>query len=73
MAVEFSVATPLRLHARGCAAARVPLLVGTTGIDASPRRQLVACGAKTIAVLIAPNTSIGVAVLHQLVAAATAS
>ena len=40
----------------------MPLLIGTTGFDAASRAQLEAA-AQHIPVLIAPNTSIGVAVL----------
>jgi 4-hydroxy-tetrahydrodipicolinate reductase len=48
----------------------VPLLVGATGIDA-PSQAALQRAAQEIALLIAPNTSMGVAVLHKLVAAAT--
>jgi 4-hydroxy-tetrahydrodipicolinate reductase len=68
-AVDFSAAHAVAAHARACVNARVPLLVGATGIDASTRSELKAA-ALEIAVLIAPNTSVGVAVLHELVAAA---
>jgi 4-hydroxy-tetrahydrodipicolinate reductase len=69
VAVDFSAAHAVAAHARACVNARVPLLVGATGIDASTRSELKAA-ALEIAVLIAPNTSVGVAVLHELVAAA---
>src|SRR6202789_3157300 len=70
VAVDFS--TPLRLgvHAGACLARRVPLLVGTTGFDA-PSRALLEAAARSIPVLIAPNTSVGVGVLRQLVGLAT--
>jgi 4-hydroxy-tetrahydrodipicolinate reductase len=72
VAVDFS--TPLRLgvHAGACLARRVPLLVGTTGFDA-PSRALLEAAARSIPVLIAPNTSVGVGVLRQLVGLATAA
>ena len=70
VALDFSVAQAVAGHARACAEAGVPLLVGATGFDAGARKQVEAA-AKTIAVLIAPNTGIGVAVMSQLVAQAT--
>jgi 4-hydroxy-tetrahydrodipicolinate reductase len=70
VALDFSVGHAVAAHARACADAGVPLLVGTTGFDAAAREQL-GEAAKTIAVLIAPNTGVGVAVMTQLVGAAT--
>jgi 4-hydroxy-tetrahydrodipicolinate reductase len=69
VAVDFSTAHAVAAHARACLGARVPLVVGATGMDASTQSELKAA-ALEIAVLIAPNTSLGVAVLHELVAAA---
>ena len=69
VALDFSVGSALALHAQACARACVPLLVGTTGFDAPATAEL-ARAAKSIAVLIAPNTSVGVAVLNELAAAA---
>ncbi len=69
VAVDFSLADAVGAHARACAAAGVPLLVGATGLDGGSRAEL-AGAAHRIPVLIAPNTSVGVAVLHQLVAKA---
>ena len=70
MAVEFSAATSVAEHVRACRDARVPILVGTTGYDAATRASL-EHAAKDIAVLISPNTSVGVTVMLQLVALAT--
>ena len=50
----------------------MPLLVGATGFDLETRAVLEAAAAR-VAVLIAPNTSIGVAVLDRLVALAAAA
>jgi 4-hydroxy-tetrahydrodipicolinate reductase len=72
VAVDFSLAGAVARHARACAQARVPLLIGTTGLDPATVAE-VAHSAKQIAVLMAPNTSIGVAVLSKLVAIAAAS
>ncbi len=70
VALDFSVGSAVALHAQACARASVPLLVGATGFDAPAKAELVRA-AQSIAVLIAPNTSVGVAVLNELTAAAT--
>jgi 4-hydroxy-tetrahydrodipicolinate reductase len=70
VALDFSVGSAVALHAQACARGSVPLLVGATGFDATAKAEL-ALAAKTIAVLVAPNTSVGVAVLNELAAAAT--
>jgi 4-hydroxy-tetrahydrodipicolinate reductase len=72
VALDFSVGSAVAAHARACAAAGVPLLVGTTGFDAAAKAELERA-AKTIAVLVAPNTSVGVAVLSRLAAEAAAA
>jgi 4-hydroxy-tetrahydrodipicolinate reductase len=69
VAVDFSLGSAVGAHAQACAEAGVPLLVGTTGFDAAARAQLTRA-AQSIAVLLAPNTSVGVAVLCRLVAQA---
>lgn len=70
VAIDFSLPQCVTANARACAEARVPLLLGTTGFDAITRAALEAA-AKTIPILIAPNTSVGVNVVRQLVALAT--
>jgi 4-hydroxy-tetrahydrodipicolinate reductase len=69
VAVDFSVGSAVAAHARACSEAGVPLLVGATAFDAAATADLERA-AKSIAVLIAPNTSVGVATLSQLVAQA---
>ena len=49
-----------------CRAARVPIVIGTTGHGAEFEAR-VAGASRDIAVLVAPNTSIGVAVAQELV------
>jgi 4-hydroxy-tetrahydrodipicolinate reductase len=71
VAIDFSLNTGVAAHARACATARVPLLVGVTGLDA-PGRDALQAAARDIAVLIAPNTSVGVNVVAKLVALAAA-
>ena len=65
VAVDFSAAGAVALHARACAAASVPLLVGTTALDAACLATLNEAG-RSIPVLLAPNTSVGVGVLAEL-------
>jgi len=72
VALDFSVGDGVAAHAELCAAAGVPLLVGATGYDAASRRSLEQAAAH-IAVLIAPNTSVGVSVAVRLVSMAAAS
>jgi len=70
VALDFSRPEFVVAHAAACSKAAVPLLVGTTGFDPTARAALETAAA-TIPVLIAPNTSLGVAVLAQLVRRAT--
>jgi 4-hydroxy-tetrahydrodipicolinate reductase len=70
VALDFSLAQCVPANAAACVAARIPVLVGVTGFDASVRAALVDAAA-TIPVLIAPNTSVGVNVMLELVRAAT--
>jgi 4-hydroxy-tetrahydrodipicolinate reductase len=65
VAVDFSLPRGIAEHAEACIERRVALLVGATGFDAATRGKLESA-ARTIPVLIAPNTSIGVAVMTQL-------
>jgi 4-hydroxy-tetrahydrodipicolinate reductase len=69
VALDFSLPQCVAGHARACVAAKVPLLVGTTGFDAKTRMALEAA-ALDIAVLVAPNTSIAVALMLELAARA---
>lgn len=69
VAIDFSLAPAVAAHAEACAEAGVPLLVGATGIDAQGLGRLQAC-AQRIAVVLAPNTSVGVNVLMHLAARA---
>ncbi len=70
VAVDFSLAGCVAENAAACLALRVPLLVGATGFDATVRAALESA-ATTIPVLIAPNTSVGVSVMLELVRSAT--
>jgi 4-hydroxy-tetrahydrodipicolinate reductase len=69
LALDFSQPAAVLAHARACAAARVPLLIGVTGFDSASREALTAV-AREIPLLLAPNTSVGVSVLNELAAVA---
>jgi 4-hydroxy-tetrahydrodipicolinate reductase len=69
VAVDFSVGASVAAHAKACAAAHVPILIGATGFDAAGRGD-VEEAARDTAVLIAPNTSVGVSVVAKLVSMA---
>jgi 4-hydroxy-tetrahydrodipicolinate reductase len=72
LAVDFSSSSAVAAHTEACAAARVPILIGVTGFD-SASRAVLERAARSIPVLIAPNTSVGVGVVAQLVSIATLS
>ena len=69
--VDFSAPSALGAHLIAARAARVPILVGTTGLDAS-HHALIDAAALEIAVLQAANTSLGVNLLTALVEQAAA-
>jgi 4-hydroxy-tetrahydrodipicolinate reductase len=66
VAVDFSSAAASAAHLETCRAAGKPLLIGTTGQNAALEGALTAA-ARDIALLIAPNTSLAVALLTELV------
>ena len=69
VAIDFSNAAVTAAHVAACRAARKPVVIGTTGFGADVE-EAVAQAARDIAVLVAPNTSIGVTLLIELVRAA---
>ena len=72
VALDFSSSAAARSSLQACRAARKPLLLGTTGFGAELDADLEAT-AREVALLVAPNTSIGAALLGELTrAAATA-
>jgi 4-hydroxy-tetrahydrodipicolinate reductase len=66
VALDFSRGEAAELHIEACRKARKPLLLGTTGHAPSIGRKLDAA-AREIPLLVAPNTSLGIAVLLDLV------
>src|SRR5215218_5478482 len=61
--IDFTSPEASVAHARACAAARVALVVGSTGFSASQRAELAQL-ARTIPMVVAPNMSVGVEVLE---------
>jgi len=70
VAIDFSNAAALAATLAACHQARKPLLVGTTGFPADTDFDAVA---KDIPLLVAPNTSLGVTLLIELVHQAAAA
>ncbi|HEY2276269.1 MAG TPA: 4-hydroxy-tetrahydrodipicolinate reductase, partial [Steroidobacteraceae bacterium] len=66
VAVDFSHAAATGANVAACRAARKPLLIGSTGIEAALEPSITAAAGE-IALLLAPNTSIAVALLTELV------
>ncbi|MEP7131145.1 MAG: 4-hydroxy-tetrahydrodipicolinate reductase [Sphingomicrobium sp.] len=64
--VDFSAPAALQASLDRALSAGVPILIGTTGLDALAD-QRIAAAAKEVAVLRAANTSLGVALLAELV------
>ena len=69
VAIDFSNAVATLENLRACTAARKPVVIGTTGLSFDVELEI-AEAARHIAVLIAPNTSLGVTLLVELVRAA---
>jgi 4-hydroxy-tetrahydrodipicolinate reductase len=64
--VDFSVPVALRPSLDRAVAEKIPILIGTTGLESDAHRQI-AEAAKTVPVLQAANTSLGIAVLAEFV------
>lgn len=64
--IDFSTAEATRENLHACRAARKPLLIGATGFAAGLESEF-AAAAHDIPLLIAPNTSLGVTLLIELV------
>ena len=64
--IDFTRPAGTMAHVAACAKRRVAAVIGTTGLDASQRAELDA-HAKTIPIVYAPNMSVGVNVLQDLV------
>jgi 4-hydroxy-tetrahydrodipicolinate reductase len=69
LALDFSTAAAAPAHVAACALHRVALLLGTTGLGAE-MPAILERAAQRIPLLVTANTSLGVAVLQELVRAA---
>jgi 4-hydroxy-tetrahydrodipicolinate reductase len=67
VAIDFSQPYATRANIAACRAARKPLLIGTTGFAGEVTESELDAAARDIPLLIAPNTSLGVALLLDLV------
>ncbi len=72
LALAFSTASAAPRQVDLCAAARVPLLLGTTGLG-TEMGPIAAQAAERIPLLMAANTSLGATVLQELVRRAAAA
>jgi 4-hydroxy-tetrahydrodipicolinate reductase len=70
VAIDFSQPHATRANIAACRAAHKPLLIGTTGLAAELTEAELDAAARDIPLLVAPNTSLGVALLMELVRAA---
>ena len=64
--VDFSVPGALAANLNRAVSSAIPILIGTTGLGADADGRI-ADAAKSVAVLRAPNTSLGIALLTELV------
>jgi 4-hydroxy-tetrahydrodipicolinate reductase len=67
VAIDFSQPHATRANIAACRAACKPLLIGTTGFGAELTEFELDAAASDIPLLVAPNTSLGVALLTELV------
>jgi len=67
VAIDFSQPHAARGNIAACRAARKPLLIGTTGLAGEVSEGELDAAAREIPLLVAPNTSLGVALLTELV------
>lgn len=66
VAIEFALPQATAADLAACVAAKRPLVIGTTGHDDAQRAQI-AAAAREIAIVMAPNMSLGVNLLLKLV------
>ena len=70
--IDFSAPSALQASLDRATSASVPILIGTTGLD-DLAGQRIATAAEQVAVLVAANTSLGIAVLVDLIERAAAA
>lgn len=64
--IEFTLPEPTFKHIPACVQAKVPMVIGTTGIDADGEKAI-AEAAKAIPIVYSPNMSMGVNTLFMIV------
>ncbi|HET9552319.1 MAG TPA: 4-hydroxy-tetrahydrodipicolinate reductase, partial [Anaeromyxobacteraceae bacterium] len=69
--IDFTHFEASAAHAEACAAAGVPIVIGSTGFTPEARAR-VAAAARRVPVMLSPNMSVGVNVLFELVRQAAA-
>jgi 4-hydroxy-tetrahydrodipicolinate reductase len=67
--IDFTRPAGTLAHVAACVRHRVGAVIGTTGLDAAQQQELAACAA-SIPIVYAPNMSVGVSVLLELVESA---
>jgi 4-hydroxy-tetrahydrodipicolinate reductase len=72
VAIDFSLPEATAQNLRACVAAGCPIVIGTTGHDAAGR-QAIEVAARQIAIVSAPNMSLGVNLLLKLAQLASAA
>jgi len=63
--IDFTTPEATLVHLEACVGAKVPMVIGTTGLS-GPERKRVAAAAERIAIVFAPNMAVGVNVLFKL-------
>ncbi|HZR67928.1 MAG TPA: 4-hydroxy-tetrahydrodipicolinate reductase [Burkholderiales bacterium] len=63
--IDFTTPEATLAHLEACVGAKVPMVIGTTGLS-GPERKRVAAAAERIAIVFAPNMAVGVNVLFKL-------
>ena len=63
--IDFTTPQATLAHLEACVGAKVPMVIGTTGLS-GPERKRVAAAAERIAIVLAPNMAVGVNVLFKL-------
>jgi 4-hydroxy-tetrahydrodipicolinate reductase len=66
VAIEFALPQATAANLAACVAAKLPIVIGTTGHDQAQRAE-VAAAARQLAIVMAPNMSLGVNLLLKLV------
>ncbi|MGH8237538.1 MAG: 4-hydroxy-tetrahydrodipicolinate reductase, partial [Steroidobacteraceae bacterium] len=66
VAIEFALPQATAANLAACVAAKRPIVIGTTGHDEAQRAQI-AAAAREVAIVMAPNMSLGVNLLLKLV------